>query len=463
MSLDDRKSVAQNTTFPLPVAPFEHYMRLDDTPEYPMCFVLVVHVSGALDRQAFENALTQSLRRHPLLQSFLRRSETRSEGLCWFHDRAARPFLDWQDHDGPQRCTLGESIDLEAETGLRIWVRRQDQSARVTFQFHHSCVDGIGALQFIGDLLAEYGRQTAEPGQEAPELIVPDPEQLLVRGELGPVLEPDTHTRKKSLTRILWRFGRLTLRRPEPLSLPEPLAQRDQPFPAIVTRILDREACRNIRTFARRKGVTANDIYLWAMFQTLAEWNRANGRAQPRRWLRIGIPVNMRTPLHDGTSAVNVVSYMFLSRRFNDCSDRQQLLQGIHRDTEEIVNRQFGRIFLVGIRYLCRVPIVLKSILRGKGCFTTVILANVGDIRRIFPARFPTRGGKCVAGNVVLERLDGAAPVRPGTRAAVSLGTYAGEVIVNLHCDPRLFSQATALRFLKQFTSRIQTLTAVDD
>ncbi len=53
-----------------------------------------------------------------------------------------------------------------------------------------------------------------------------------------------------------------------------------------------------------------------------------------------------------------------------------------------------------------------------------------------------------MAGNVTLEALLGAAPVRPGTRLAVSLGTYAGNLLININCDSTVFSAADAERFV---------------
>lgn len=462
MSVDDRAVTAEEPVFPLPVSSFEHYMFLDDVPPYPMCFVLVLHLKGDLDRTAFESAFESSVQIHPLLRARLQVGG-HDGSFQWVVEPPCRPILNWHDDDRPIDCSHETGIDLRSEAGLRVWVRRPEHATRITLQFHHSCVDGLGAVQFVGDLLAAYAQRTAAPGDLPRMIRTTELGQLRLREESGRVRDKRTHTRGRSALRVIRRLHRLLSRRPIPLAIPADDSLRDQTFPPFVTEVLNRETCHAVAKFAQSRGATANDVYLLALFLTIREWNRSHEPERPHRWLRIGMPLSMRSSLHVGMPACNRVSLMFLSRRPYECDDPQELLRSIHRDTDEIINRQFGRIFLAGIRYLCRMPRVFGAILAGKACFTTMVLANIGDIRRTFPARFPVRDGKCLAGNVVLERLDGAPPIRQGTRAGITLGTYAGELVVNLQCDPRLYSQATAERFLQHFTDQIRRLVETVD
>ncbi|RLS57696.1 MAG: hypothetical protein DWH91_03885 [Planctomycetota bacterium] len=94
--------------------------------------------------------------------------------------------------------------------------------------------------------------------------------------------------------------------------------------------------------------------------------------------------------------------------------------------------------------------------------FCTAMLANVGDIRRQFRSRFILDQGRCVAGNVVLEHLLGAAPIRPGTWLGLSLGNYAKKLYINLNCDPRRYSPADSNRLADLFVNTILELTQPD-
>ena len=47
--------------FPLHMTPFESYMFVDDTPNYPMTFVMEYELVGDIDREAFQAAFDQAL------------------------------------------------------------------------------------------------------------------------------------------------------------------------------------------------------------------------------------------------------------------------------------------------------------------------------------------------------------------------------------------------------------------
>ena len=463
-ALNGGSTVAERTLFPLGLTPFEQFMLLDDRADYPMVFVIAIRVRGVLLRDEFDAALQIARDRHPLLTCFVQRCA--GAGQCWVPSREHPPQLDWADDIRPLTCPAQEHIDLTREHGLRIWVRREPTQARVSFQFHHACCDGLGAVQFIGDLLAAYGQRTVANGAEAPELEAIRPDRLLARAnfsardaEEGPKPFASPWVIARRLFKLLWRS-------PVPLAAAgdrRPLSVPDLPFPAIVTRMLERSVVQQLKAVAARKAVALNDLYLLEMFQTIRKWNRDRRRAGDHHWLRICIPTSLRTPQHDQMSAANVMGCMFLTRRAADCDRPDQLLADIHRQTSAIVNDQQGRFLTTGLKYLLKVPGLLPWLLRWNSCFTTVILANVGEIRRQFTAQFPLRQGRCVAGNVVLESLEGAAHVRPNTRMATSLGTYAGNLYINLHCDPRSFTRQQAEELADLFTERLQQLIAIDE
>jgi hypothetical protein len=64
-----------------------------------------------------------------------------------------------------------------------------------------------------------------------------------------------------------------------------------------------------------------------------------------------------------------------------------------------------------------------------------------------------------MAGSVVLESLTGAAPIRPGTPVATSIGLYAGRLYLNMNCDPAWFSPGEAQSWIDRFAETIVSLT----
>ena len=456
-----RADAAVEELFPLPLSPFEQYMVKDDSNNYPMTFVLIVTLKGTLQRPEFERAVSFALERHPLLRS--RVIKVPGKGWCWSPAPDPAPQIQWIEGDSRRQAPAQERIDLLQEIGLRVWVNCTQTGAELVFQFHHACSDGLGGVQFIGDLLAHYGQNTAAEGAELPEVepIVFDRLRARANFSSGEVAEaPKSVSCPFMLCR---RLIKLLRRKPVPLAA----GRRNSPgtmleFPAIISRVIERPVLQQLKVVAARHGVELNDLYLREMFQTIRRWNQSQGQTLDHEWLRIGMPTSLRTPQHDQMPSANVVSYMFLTRRAGECDQPETLLSGIHRQTSTIVNEQQGRFLAIGLKYVLKFPGLLWCLLRMNRCFTSAILTNVGDIRRQFTARFPLKQGRCVAGNVTLDVLTGAVPVRPNTRLSASVGTYAGNLYINMHCDPLSFTREQAEELTDLFVNRLRQLAPAD-
>ncbi|MBS0203754.1 MAG: hypothetical protein JSS49_12690 [Planctomycetes bacterium] len=457
---------AANTTrdatadlFPLPLVPFERYMYQDDSSDYPMVMVLIIQLKGNLLRDSFEQSVQFALHRNPLLKSVI--GKVRGKGPCWIPVESPQPRIDWRE-SGTPAGTVQDRIDLTREIGVRISVDHWPNSSEVMFEFHHACTDGVGGIQFIGDLLGHYGQLTAPAGAELPELQSVQFDRLRDRALFSTSVDEQPAKSVSCPMMLCRRLLKLICRGPVPLAS----SRRRQPIgtnldsPAIISRTIDRPELQELKVAAAQRSVEVNDLYLLVMFQTIRAWNEKYGRGADSNWLRIGMPTSLRTPLHDGIPAANIVSYMFLTRRAKACDDPDELLAGIRRQTSLTVNDRLGRFLAFGLKYILKVPGLLWLLLCLNRCFCSVILTNVGDIRRHFRGRFPLKQGKCVAGNVTLEALIGSPPVRPNTRVSASLGTYSGNLYVNMHCDPLSFTQEQADEFADAYVDRLSRLTA---
>jgi len=442
------------------MGPYERYMLLDDTAEYPMTFVISIDVSGELQREAFESALSGAIERHPLFGC--RVARVPRLGWCWVQVPGAIPKFDWEDSDVLSDCPRGEQIDLTEEIGLRIRVCHAPTRSQVSFQFHHAATDGIGAMHFIGDVLGVYGRLTAAPGEEVPELEPLNPQLLTERGRLW---HDGNGPRPGFLSRAAVRVLEMLWQIPSPLAVPRRslhVHDADLRVPALVNRTFPRDVYKGLKVRAAAKAVTVNDLLVLDMYHSIRDWNRLCGRHDKRAWYRIAIPLSLRTPLEDELPAANVLSFLFMTRRARDCDREDELLSFIHRETESVIQGEDRLIFTFAVRLLLKIPGLLAGLLRVPACQATAILANVGDIRRQFRARFPLKQGRCIAGNVRLKALRGVAPIRHKTRVAVSLGTYAGLLLVNMQCDPRYFARHEAERLADLFAERIRRRSGCD-
>lgn len=444
------------SVFPLRLTPFEQLMLADDRPAYPMTFFIEIAVSGNLKRTEFESAFQSSLNRHPLLIAVIKRSWLRKEWV----PAASHPKVRWNDGFPSQTSTSSRcSLDLKQSPGLRTWVDHEASGSRILFQFHHAATDGIGAIQFIGDLLAHYGRATTTDQAERPSLEPVDSHRLKIRGN------PWETSKKPPRLIRRWLFRLFEVLSVHPTPIRRRTAARNLSTqtsqPLFRTQFLERAEVKMLSAAAKEYGVTLNELLSLAMFKTLHAWNVKHSRKLDRDSYRIGLPASTRTPDHDDSPAANIVSYIFLTRHGHQIDDTQAMLDFIAAESRQVLNGRETGLVLLSIEAGNFIPGVMRLLCRLPVCIATTVLANVGDVKRQLRNRFPIRKGKCVAGNVTLEHLLGAAPVRPGTHVATSVGKYAGRLIVNMNCDPLLFTSTEADEFAATFLQKTRALADV--
>ena len=364
------------------------------------------------------------------------------------------PRIAWGAIDDAFRFESTEQIDLAKEVGLRIWVHTGAGRSEVLLQFHHACCDGTGAYRFIGDLLAEYGIQTAF---ENPPVVEPF-DTYRLKGRLARMAAKGTGRSGFAQAKDALRHARsVFFQRIAPLAKPTDAVTASDPpvaYPGIVTRIFTKSDYKALRKVAGSAGAMFNDLLLAEMFRTIRDWNEKHGQRSSRR-IRIMMPTDLRDKEDITMPAANMTAYSFITRSCEDCDDRLGLLHGLRDETLAIKRNQPGRNFADAVMNSRYVPGLLKFLLNRKQCLATVILSNVGDPSRRFLARFPRESGKIRCGNLLLERISGVPPLRPLSRATVSIVTYGQEFAVNFRCDPKSFSPAASNELLDLFVARL--------
>ena len=438
------------SVFPLPLTAFERFMLADDTRQYPMIFFIEIGVTGNLKRTEFESAWEAAIERHALLAANIRRS-----WLSWKWKAASTaPVIQWSNSAPAIPSPEQRQIDLKCKPGLRVWVEHGSDQSRILFQFHHAATDGIGAIQFIGDVLAAYGCATAENEEERPQIVPVDPERLKIRGERWQKDKAPPRFIRRWLYRV---FEVLSVHPCSVLRRTNVTDSDREGRPLFLTRFLERREVNALNSEATRLGVTSNELLALAMFQALYAWNTHHGRNASQEVFRIALPATVRTPMHDDCPAANIVSYILLTCRGCQIEDTASLLKFIAAESRQVLNGRGTGLVLLSIEAACLLPGVMW-LLRLPLRLATTVLANVGDVKRQLRNRFPLRLGKCVAGNVSLDYLWGAAPVRRGTHVATSVGKYAGRLIINLNCDPHFFTADEAEEFADSFLNHLRQL-----
>lgn len=437
--------------FPLHLTPIEKFLLADDCPKYPMAFVIDMTLSGTLHRDAFETALQESLRRHPLLTSLIR--PAKQNALCWVSSNGRQPYVDWAQADVPITFPSGEWIDLHDETGLRIWIRQDTEQVHLTAQFHHVCCDGIGAYRFLGDLLAIYGARTATADQQP------------VLGEVSPVRLRG----RADGCGYLDRSGQISRQRREALQLlyrlaghgcdplyPSRRRQRTAEFPGYRAYSFTQDEFKHLRDAAKSLGCLLNDLLLLELFYTMRDWNASHRRQITNRKYRIMMPVDLRGTSDYETPAANILGYSFLTHSVADLQDKKQLASRIREETARIKHERLGERFVDMVSMGATVRGLLSFATSVPRTLSSAILTNVGDPSRRFLARFPRDRGRLVCGNLTLERISGFPPIRCKTRAAFSIVSYRRELTIGVRCDLHLFSLDDSQKMLGLYVQRLR-------
>jgi hypothetical protein len=205
---------------------------------------------------------------------------------------------------------------------------------------------------------------------------------------------------------------------------------------------------------AKEYRVTVNDLLLRDLFLAMGQWREKWVMPSDRPWMRISMPMNLRTEQLQKMPAANAVTMLFLDRRESEFSDPEQLLQGIHRETYWIKRTEQKHFLLLTLRIRKLLPGGIGRELKLKKCRATSVLSNLGNVFKSFPHR---SDGRLVVGNSVLETIDAAPPIRSGTLVSLSALTYAGRLRLILRYDSKNITKEQANDLLVMFFTLLKS------
>jgi len=445
---------------PLPLVPFEEYMLLDDRPSHPMHFFFRLRFTGRFDSASLEQALEITLRRHPLLTAIIERRGKRRHQWRKAENTAAKIlFLNEQPTDRFPRST---NIDIRKEAGFRLTVVQGEGDTDLVFHFHHCCCDGVGALQFISDMLVAYDSVRKEADPEA-ALRPVDPQRLLHRSRFGVSGWGWLRIARKQVVG-LDGVRKFIMNKPKPLNEPPPDMEKKPlagDYPALCNHLFSKGETTALRKAALRLGVTRNELMARDFFLSVGEWRARHSLGSADDCLRASLPMNLRKVADRSMPAANVISVIFLDRRGKDFEDPEKLLLGIRNEMNVIKRNQLGLTFVLSLRLLSRLPGGLRNATSASRCQASCLLTNLGIMLHRLP--MAKSDGKLIVGGAKLERVDNVAPFRPFQSVAITLSIYAGRQNINIHYDSRVLTPALADDLLETYTKHLrQSLGAGD-
>ena len=221
---------------------------------------------------------------------------------------------------------------------------------------------------------------------------------------------------------------------------------------------LSQETVDSLRGVAAGLRVSINDLLLQQAFFQVRDWNSAAGPVDPQGWIRIAVPLSMRESQHTGIPACNMVSYGLVTHSVEETRQPADLLAKIKEKTSSFLRSGEGRIALKMFDVLRRIPFGLRMFLSRSSGAGTIVMTTVGDVSRRLRCSFPLQGQRWVAGNVTVQKLGGAPPVRPGTPVSITVAEYAGQMTIGLRSDGNVLSEADSQEFLQQFVGRVEAV-----
>lgn len=422
---------------------FEQLMLAEDCPEHPACFFIECAVTGPLDEGRFRSSVATAAGRHPLLCSRV--------GWCggrpvWLTPDVS-PRVLWNPHELP----MG-TIDLTQESGLRFAVVEVEAAAfRVIMQVHHAVCDGIAACEVLGDVWTIYEGKAPRPFttqrrvRRAPSNAGVLPARAPTRGGVA----------------VVANSFRFAMFRPTPLArLPAATAANQTAVAAEVQTAYERIRLepgdmRQLRAAADAARVSVNAILVAAVMRATAAWNSAV-RGRPGN-IRITMPLNIRT-IGRRQPACNATSYAFLDWH---SADTQSLLSlaGIVADaTDWVFKAGMTTRFLEVLERIVRRPWVLRLFTRLPTCLTTVVVSNAGDPSRRMRTGAARIDGCDTVDGLVIRDIFGVPPIRPRTRVALGVSTYAGGMTIACICSADPDRARGASRFLALVRRELEDL-----
>jgi hypothetical protein len=435
--------------FPLPLTAFERYTLLDGETDAGLVFTLYIDVEGTIDRNAFEAAVAFASARHPLFRATI-------VGRWWWkywsleQNRSTR--IDWaKGNDFPAEWR--QPLDLSYEPGLSVLVQESDDRSRITARFHHACTDGVGAAQWLDDVMVHYATLTGEPGS-APGHNAIDISRLLDRQRDRWPLPSGLRLIGQSIRNFYKHFCQL----PRPLAAPTELRSTAlAPFDLVVYEFSEEETAA-LRQLAQENRASLNAWLLCDLFRAIALWNQAeDDQRASNPWYRVCMPISLRERADAATPATNLVGLTFLQRRRASLlGNRDELLRGVEEECREIKLLRRGTLFLQNLGMVSAIPGLLRIFLGMPVCYCTMTLTNLGDPGRRLQSQFMRQDGKLVFGNLAVVFFGGAPPLTRYLHGTISVNTYRDRLTLNLYMSPQRFSHAAAEGFMQMYVGEMR-------
>lgn len=450
-------------TFPLHCSPFEELMIAKDSLSYPCDIWVRIRFEGEFDQTIFQECWGELIRMHPLFSCRLERGLT---GHRWVKTERI-PDLEWIFRSPSELSYRSREYKwpdpkrFNLENGHLMFpsvVDYQNGSYELVIQLHHVLCDGLGILDALEDLWTSYDRVMGGASHKRLERFsgISSEQRLATRNRFGLTWSKLLKLFPQQLVGLAG-VRQFLMRSPVPL-LPHNPPQSTPDKVSSIEAAIDEPMFRAIRACAQKNTVTVNECLAAAIFDGISEFRKDQPGAKASDWIRMMIPMDMRTSEDKkNLTACNVVGSVFLDRQPAQISDFGSLLLSINREMTLIKNNRLAFVFLLSIWMRRYIRFGRHGSTAVKRCETSVVFTNLG---RVFPrSKLSRLGNGLRCGKVVLQDFSALAPLNPFTVLAMSCSEFNSVPKLQLRYCDRVVTTDEANSIMIKILGRLQQLT----
>jgi NRPS condensation-like uncharacterized protein len=443
-------------TLPLSLSPFEHWFLVEDRPNYPMTFWVGLELSGKLNSAYFNQALLEAIKIHPRLKAHISgNAEDKTGDIQWVDSGNPMPYVQWDQEGVPLTFSQGVGIDLRKEIGVRVFVREGGKKTKILFQVHHSCSDGLGMIQFLGDFFQIYGKLSENLGAGDNHTFQPLKIPTIS-------LEKDLLLKRifYNIPRGIYRTLRFLFFPIQDLAVPGPVktdSKESVAFPSYHSFSFSQEETRDLIRAAASQSATLNDLLLRDLFLSLREWNLKHHAHAKEGYLRVMQPINIRTALDKSGKAKNDFSMVAIDVRPKYFASPRLLLKQVQKITKRIKGLdKFIVLLPKAIGQVGRIKGGLSFMSKEERLFASTLFSFIPVDSLLAFSDTPQIEGKICFGNLKMESLVGFPPLRKTNPAVFGATLYAKKLSVIIHFDPSAYLPSQAKELLEGFIRHLK-------
>lgn len=441
----------------IPLTAFEEHMLLDDRPSHPMAIIARFDFIDAAPPSNLEDAFRKALETEPLLTARVRCR--RWSRPCWTESlpprlvrsrtsRIADDSIEW----------TGPLPRLDPRTGpvLHAEVIEHDAGWSILLAVHHAASDGLGIIGFLERwLLVAEGKRSR--WRREPDATMT---ALGTRGRVASSWAEFARMLPK-LAKGLEGVGEFVRHDVVELSAstdgacPTSTPRVDAAWrPLILSTTLEEDVVAGLECAARAHSVSVNDLLATSLLVSIG----AQASQTTTKWIRVAIPMSLRTKDDHVLPAANRVSMVFLDRQPEDRHDPVRLAVSVRDQMEIIRDHALGHIFPMSLEVGRMLPGGLGRSANRPKPQCTAVLSNVGRLFHRSP--LADADGTIRVGEGRLSGWWGVPPIRPGTALAVGTHETCDRRTVAFHVDRTRLPTDAARHLLKAMVAELQRLAA---